>query len=78
METLEAYGIRDVSPRKSAGSSERLRGEFLYERHLLKLYVGDEYFGSLWNAKYRGIKAAGTRLYSNGEAAVWLSEVRYN
>ena len=78
METLEQYGIKDVTPGRSEGSSERLRGEFERGRHQLKLYIEDEYLGVMWNAKYLGKVIGGKSMYGNEDGVMWLDEVKYN
>lgn len=78
MDTLEAYGIKDVTPGNSVGSTERVRGVFTPERSILALWVGNQIRGSLIDAKYSGKKIGGQYQYENSEGIFWLDEVSYN
>lgn len=78
METLEQYGIKDVTPGNSEGMSERVYGVFNKNRRNLNVFVGDSLRAVLNDAIYQGNVVMGQRHYGNTDTSVWLDEVRYN
>lgn len=78
METLEQYGIKDVTPRNSAGCSETLRGVVMGNGGAMYLYVGKQFVGYLADAKDNHYTIGRESMYVSGGSSVWVSEVRHN
>lgn len=78
METLEQYGIKDVTLGDRAGSSERLRGVFKAGSGSMDLYLGNVFRGILTDAKYNGKRIGRQSMYISGGTSIWLDEVSYD
>jgi len=78
METLEQYGIKDVTPGNSVGSSVRLRGVRIHASSMIYLYIGDRFVGGLSDPVGPGKTVGDETIYESKGSSVWLSEVSYN